>query len=217
VGKIKMRETAYNYAKDMIDNSGKSEFKMLTLPSTAWEFEKDILNYAFEHDKTIVLHAFEYDWDIFVKIKAFLNQPVGQDRPLNNNTTHWRTKKNIYNCSAVVHNTEVFEYLQKTNIMFDYMWLDLMSPVDMIRKKVIHASNRLHENGILILSFTKGREKFGIADRVGYICEGLPDMIYIEDIEYCDTSPMVNVIFRKKLTLEGLNETVYLGPETKIN
>lgn len=210
-GKINMRKRAFVYAKNMVMDSPKSEFKMLTLPSSAWEFEERFLKYMAEKykDRTVVLHACEYDWIIYAGMfpddKVHIRAPLSGD-------THWRIRETIHNHPVIVHNVDVFTYLEHTHETFDYIWLDLMSPVDVGCKRVIHACNRLFEGGILILSFIRGREKTKIADRVKYISDALPDMYVVEEISYYDTSPMLNVIFRKKLTLEGLEKTIYLGP-----
>jgi hypothetical protein len=94
------------------------------------------------------------------------------------------------------------------------MWLDLMTPTDYVAKYLKVIEQKTNPNGIVMITFIRGREHTKIDDRVSFIMSHLQDMELIDSDEYKDSSPMMNITLRKRLTTEYLEQTIYLGPET---
>jgi hypothetical protein len=84
------------------------------------------------------------------------------------------------------------------------MWIDLVSPVDHYSEYLPNVGARLNYDGILILSFIKGRERIKIKDRLEYVCGLMPDLELIKVIEYRDTTVMINYFFKRRIDYEQL-------------
>lgn len=208
-GKIDIRQRVLELFNDAYAPFNEDrQFKMLTLGSMEWIFEKKLLSEIFrqypdQKKRGITLKSFEYDWKMFCI--AAMNIPSGRYAPIKqeiSDLNYQVIKSNVGRQLFSVNHIEVFEYLSKTDNMFDFMWIDLTSPIDFVQDKLIHAANRLLPGATLILSFSKGREREKISDRVAFVMDRLQDqMKFVENIEYIDTVAMINIVMTKRYTL----------------
>lgn len=204
LGKIEIRNKVLSLLQGLYHNFKEPrQFKVVTLSSMYWIFEKELITtlnnkYYYEDKRGITLKSFEYDWKMFCV--ASINIPSGkyskiqqEMSPLN----YQVVKSNIGRHLISVHHIDVFDYLSVTDNSFDFMWIDLTSPIDHVKDSIIHASNKLLDKGILVLSFPKGREKIKIANRTQFVLDILSNMELIESVDYFDTTPMCNLILKK--------------------
>lgn len=217
-GKIDIREKVlelFHQGYDLFKEQ--RQFKMLTLGSMEWFFERKLLASIFEKYPTqekrgITLKSFEYDWKMFCV--AAMNIPSGKFAAIKQEISDMNyqvIKSNVGRQLFSVHHIEVFDYLSKTDNVFDFMWIDLTSPIDYVQDKIVHAAERMLPGGTLVLSFSKGRERMKISDRVQFVMDRMGDhMELVENIEYVDTVAMMNVVMKKKYTLEDYNQLAVL-------
>lgn len=202
-GKIDIRLKVLElFDKAYTPYNAQRQFKVITLSSLHWIFEKTLLSYlqtkwkGVPDKRSITLKSFEYDWKVFcaasVQIPSGFHAKIEQEiSPLN-----YQVVKSSYGRHLVsVHHIDVFDYLKSTDNLFDFLWLDLVSPIDFVQDKLASIPLRMHPDSHLILSFPKGRERIKIKDRIEHVKELLPDLIYLETIEYFDTTPMMNMVF----------------------
>lgn len=203
-GKIDTRAKVLKLLLDYIDASPEKRFKIMTLPSVYWIFESALFQHLvkkYNASKAVTLHSFERDWDLFCLAalqipKSYSN---GIQQVMEERLNYQKVKSAYVNNYINIHNTDVFNYLEHTDNEFDFMWLDLTSPIDVVQDQIIHAQYKLSEHGLLVLSFSKGREKrTKITDRVQFVVDRLPSMELIELFEYRDTVTMVNLVLKKK-------------------
>lgn len=206
-GKIAIRDKVFNTISKLIDTIPKRRFKVLSLPSIYWVFEEKLMKHLvkeYKGEKAITLHGFEHDWKLFcvscLKIpKSYSN---GYQQVMEERLNYQKVKTAYVNNYINLHHINVFDYLKNTDNLFDFMWIDLTSPIDYVRNDIAFAANTLELNGILVLSFPKGRERIKIADRTRFVLDILHNMELIEEFEYMDTSPMCNLILRRKSLIE---------------
>ena len=192
-GKIQTRQRLLSLCLDSIDENS----NILTLPSIYWKFEKMLFNHI--KDKKINIHSFEYDYKLFCV--ASLKIPMSR-------YSHIKQKISDLNYCKIsvkwcdnnlhLHHCNVFEYLKLTEIEFDFMWIDLVSPLDFIKDDIKYIHDRLSDKGTCILSFLKGRERIVIENRISFVADILTDMEIIESFEYKDTVTMINIVLKKK-------------------
>lgn len=198
-GKIFTRKTALQLCLDVI----KDDSNILTLPSIAWEFEKMLLKRI--STKSVHIHSFEYNYKLFSLASIVI--PRSRCSSITQTTTKLNyckiSAKHFYNTISI-HNTDVFDFLQHTKKTFDFMWIDLTSPIDHVRFGINTLNSTLSDNGVCILSFLKGRERIKIKDRVQFVADILTDFDIIDSFEYTDTVCMINVILKKKINYESL-------------
>lgn len=206
IGKIGMREKCLELVDQAYDNHHVDrQFKMITLASMQWIFEKALLKHVYDNyadqlprKRGLSMKSFEYDWKLFCV--AAINMPSGKHSKIEQKLSEHNyqvIQSNVSTHLVSVHNIDVFDYLRITDNQFDFMWLDLTSPLDFVQEKIKAISSHMHPGAMLILSFSKGRERIKIADRTAFAREILHDLEYIETVEYMDTVAMMNIIFKK--------------------
>lgn len=211
-GKIAIREKVFNTISKLIDSSSKRRFKVLSLPSIAWVFEGQLVKSIFKQyngEKAITLHSFENDYKLFCL--SCLNIPKsynkGFKQVMEQRLNYQKIETAYVNNYINLHHINVFDYLKNTDNLFDFMWIDLTSPIDFVQDDIAFAANTLELNGILVLSFSKGRERIKIDNRTKFVLDILHNMELVESIDYMDTTPMCNIILKRVSNTEI--ETVY--------
>jgi len=221
-GKETMRDLAYDKCCEIIANSPKgSVTRVLSLPSIHWVFENKLMKHMprkYGDKKTITLHAFENNKKIYNTSAVLIpHNSRATIQHIRSEVLNYQIMKTRYfENKILIHHFNVLHYLMhKEDKMFDFMWLDMMSPIDCIAPYLKYVEEKTNPNGVVILSFINGREKRKIDDKIAYIMLHLDNMELLEVIKYHDTSPMLNVVLKKKLTMQNLEDAVYLGPETQ--
>ena len=204
-GKIDIRDRVLTLFESVYSKfNSNRQFKMVTLSSMQWLFEKKLIEHLFTNYKDankrgITLKSFEYDYKLFCI--AAMNIPSGKFSKIIQDISSMNyqvVQSNVSRHLVSVNHIDVFDYLKSTDNQFDFLWLDLTSPVDFIADKLHHIPLKMHDESCLILSFSKGRERTKIVDRIQYVKDILcPELTYIETIEYVDTVAMMNMVFRK--------------------
>jgi len=176
---------------------------ILTLPSIYWEFERLLLPHI--KNMELNIYSFEYDWKLFcVSCLQIPKSRSSSIKQIMNDLNHQEISVNYHNNTISLHHVDVFDYLRHCDTQFDFMWIDLISPVDHIKDDISFIADKLSDRGVCVLSFLKGREREKISDRIEYVKNILTDMEIINSFEYTDTITMINIVLKKKINYENL-------------
>lgn len=176
-----------------------SKINILTLPSAIWNFERMLLNKFINLDKCpfVRITACERDRKLFSAAAMAI--------PARNSGLRYFYKEK-YDCDVVtsktarLYCTDIFNYVENTTNTFDFIWLDLISPLNVFIKKLIFIDKCTKSGSIFCITFLKARDAKKYSGQRQVIVTNILQSIgfeFLEEIQYFDTSPMIQLKYKK--------------------
>ena len=192
----------------LLGDLGYRNLNCLTLPGAWFHFEKLLLRIK---GNRLKFKCFERNKDLF-KLCCFripkTNKPL---KVKHNKEMDCQVVTNGKN--MVIFNCDVLEYLKVTDQIFNFVWLDLCSPISLkILDSLKYVVDRMdHDKAIFAINLLAAREQFDILhamkkmkmNREEFIIENMksilePKLKFSYYSKYQDQSPMIQVVFSSK-------------------
>jgi hypothetical protein len=180
-------------------DDGRDSIRILTLPSAIWNFEKLLIKKLNFLNKRIFVHITACERNRKIFSTAAINIP--------NRTSGLKYfYKEKHNCDVVssrtarLYCTDVFNYVENTENKFDFIWMDLVSPLNIFIEKLIHIDKCTKQGSIVCVTFLRARDgQQYIGKREEMVTEILNKMGFVlqSNIQYFDTSPMLQLTYKR--------------------
>lgn len=201
-----VRKSTLRYLAARFKAGGRTRYRLLTLPSSWWIAEKELLALRGTMIETrgwcswhLTIHGCERDRKLFDLAGMRIPKQNGT-RSLKHGFMEELECQVLSNGKDVVlFHADIFDYMAVAEKRYDIVWLDTTTPITHLYKGLAELPRVLAPSATVILNVMKGRENIPInGDRhehiVDYLCS-VASLQYLRCDEYKDTTPMMQFLF----------------------
>lgn len=178
----------------------KEQLQFLTLPSAWWNFEKLLVKRIREENINFPFYTIGCEKESKIFRVACTNMPRTYSGFKYVRSRRHDAEK-LRSGVASLYYMDIFDYIRNTDNVFDFIWLDLMTSLKFFDTKVHHLDNCTRKGSLVSITFLNGRDgKKYIGKRKVILSRLMKDIDFelIQEDDYYDTSPMIQLTFKKK-------------------
>lgn len=195
-----LREELVELCIDFFKNKAfKDKIDILTLPSAWWNFEKLMVKSIKDRNINFFFYTTACEKNLKIFKVACANMPR-TNKGIKYQFSERLQAERLSSSVASLYYMDVFDYLKYTNIKFDFIWLDLMTSLKYFDTKLHYIDRGTIKNSIVSITFIKGRDaKKYVGKRKIIVVKMMANIGFelILEAEYYDTSPMIQLTFKK--------------------
>ena len=196
-----LREELVDLFIESFRNMQGKTINVLTLPSAWWNFEKLLVRKIREYKENMFFYTTGCEKEPHIFKIAAANMPRTDGTGLKYDFSDRYQAQRLSSSVSTLYYMDIFDYIRDTNMVFDFIWLDLMTSLKYFDTKLHYLERCTKSNSLVSITFIKGRDGQKYVGKRKIIVVNMMSSIGFElilEADYFDTSPMIQLTFKRK-------------------